>query len=49
MELKQYSTVQQRQQILVLIVPYGIETKQYVDLALSSKGVLIVPYGIETR
>ena len=33
--------------LIVLIVPYGIETKEYLKY-IENENVLIVPYGIET-
>ena len=48
MELKLCSRSQFRIRRLLLIVPYGIETKD-LSYALAASSLLIVPYGIETR
>ena len=47
MELKLYQLVEVGHQLLLLIVPYGIETALTVTHTYSNR-LLIVPYGIET-
>ena len=47
MELKLLSLRYHTMEHILLIVPYGIETKNLTDAA-NSIGLLIVPYGIET-
>ena len=47
MELKLTSPVKLANPVRLLIVPYGIETTQSVELSPCSI-LLIVPYGIET-
>ena len=48
MELKQITCQAVSAVILLLIVPYGIETKITFFISQRFKSLLIVPYGIET-
>ena len=48
MELKQIIRVDGFFRLLLLIVPYGIETKFCAARLVSANVLLIVPYGIET-
>ena len=48
MELKHIQMTASTNQANLLIVPYGIETKQKVRVLLIVFRLLIVPYGIET-
>ena len=47
MELKRQITIGKSKREILLIVPYGIETREPVEGIWSLK-LLIVPYGIET-
>ncbi len=48
MELKRSSFCLRTSAMALLIVPYGIETKEGIIKGLELKRLLIVPYGIET-
>ena len=48
MELKRHSNLFAFNNLIVLIVPYGIETLNKSKYASVVDDVLIVPYGIET-
>ena len=48
MELKPFTFMKALSFLLLLIVPYGIETEKVNEYTLSVNVLLIVPYGIET-
>ncbi len=48
MELKQSNRLPCKQEVQLLIVPYGIETSPVNGFSPLNISLLIVPYGIET-
>ncbi len=48
MELKQHKDISMTSKEVLLIVPYGIETRKVI-YSLAAEPLLIVPYGIETQ